>query len=136
MTTALSPQRRRAGRLLSIAVVIYTLVIGVVVLDKENTNPRTDDAEVFANFIGIAPQVDGPILKLYVKDNQFVKKGDLLLEIDERPYAYALGRAKSDRASLEGQIADERRTIAAQNSGVAVAQAGTRDAEANASSLS
>jgi multidrug efflux system membrane fusion protein len=131
MTPESSPQRRTAGRLLSIAVVIYTIVIGFVVLDKENANPRTDDAEVFANLIGIAPQVDGPIAKLYVKDNQFVKKGDLLLEIDERPYAYALEHAKSDRASLEGQIADERRTIAAQNSGVAVAQAGTRDAEAN-----
>jgi multidrug efflux system membrane fusion protein len=131
MTTESSPQKKKMGRFLSIAIVAYTAMIGSVALREVNANPRTDDAELFANFIGIAPQVDGPIAKLYVKDNQFVKKGDLLLEIDERPYAYALEQTKSERGALEGQIADERRTIAAQNSGVAVAQAGTRNAEAN-----
>jgi multidrug efflux system membrane fusion protein len=123
--------QRILGRLVSAVIVLYALVSGLIVLQKTNFNPRTDDAEVFANFIGIAPQVDGPIMKLHVADNQFVKKGDLLLEIDERPYAYALQRAKSEQAALEGQIVDERRTIAAQNSGVAVAQAGSRSAEAN-----
>jgi multidrug efflux system membrane fusion protein len=123
--------KRIAGRLLSTAIVLYTIVISAVSLHKVNASPQTDDAEVFANFIGIAPQVDGPIVKLYVRDNQFVKKGELLLEIDERPYAYALEHAKSERAALEAQIEDERRTIAAQNNGVGVAQAGTRNAEAN-----
>jgi multidrug efflux system membrane fusion protein len=123
--------QRILGRLVSAVIVVYAVVSGLIVLQKTNFNPRTDDAEVFANLIGMAPQVDGPIMKLHVADNQFVKKGDLLLEIDDRPYAYALQRAKSEQAALEGQIADERRTIAAQNSGVAVAQAGSRSAEAN-----
>jgi multidrug efflux system membrane fusion protein len=119
------------GRAASGIIVLYAVLSGLFVFQKANLNPRTDDAEVFANFIGIAPLVDGPIVKLYVADNQFVKKGDLLLEIDDRPYAYALQRAKSERAALEGQIEDERRTIAAQTSGVAVAQAASRSAEAN-----
>jgi membrane fusion protein, multidrug efflux system len=123
--------QRILGRLVSAVIVLYAVVSGLIVLQKTNSQPRTDDAEVFANLIGMAPQVDGPIMKLHVADNQFVKKGDLLLEIDDRPYAYALRRAKSEQAALEGQIADERRTIAAQNSGVAVAQAGSRSAEAN-----
>jgi multidrug efflux system membrane fusion protein len=123
--------QRILGRLVSGVIILYAVVSGVIVLEKTNLNPRTDDAEVFANFIGIAPQVDGPITKLHVADNQFVKKGDLLLQIDERPYAYALRRAISEQAALEGQIADERRTIAAQTSGVAVAQAASRSAEAN-----
>jgi multidrug efflux system membrane fusion protein len=122
---------RVMGRVVSVLIVLYALVSGLIVLQKTNFNPRTDDAEVFANFIGIAPQVDGPIMKLHVADNQFVKKGELLLEIDERPYAYALARAKSEQAALEGQISDERRTIASQNSGVAVAEAASRSAEAN-----
>lgn len=121
----------RRGRIITIGIVVYTVAIGAFALYKANSSPRTDDAEVFANFIGIAPQVDGPIVKLYVKDNQFVKKGDLLLEIDERPYAYALKRAQSESEALEGQIGDERRIIAAKNSGVAVSQAGARNAEAN-----
>ena len=121
----------RTGRVISIGVVAYTVVIGVIALHKASSSPRTDDAEVFANFIGIAPQVDGPIAKLYVKDNQFVKKGDLLLEIEERPYIYAVERAQSDRDALEGQIGDERRIIAAKDSAVAVSRAGVRNSEAN-----
>lgn len=123
--------RRVAGLLLSGAIILYAVISGLVVLGKTNLHPRTDDAEVFANFIGIAPQVDGPIMKLYVRDNQFVKKGDLLAEIDERPYAYALQQSKSEQAVLEGKIIDEQRSIAAQTTGVGVAQAGLRSSEAN-----
>lgn len=127
-----SPETRRSiGRLLSATIILYAIVSSLVVLGKTNLHPRTDDAEVFANFIGIAPQVDGPITKLYVRDNQFVKKGDVLAEIDERPYAYALQHAKSDQAELEGKIVDEQRAIAAQTSGIAVAQAAVLSAEAN-----
>jgi membrane fusion protein, multidrug efflux system len=126
-----SSTQTKAGRLLSLGIVLYTVVISSVALHKANANPRTDDAEVFANFIGIAPQVDGPIAKLYVRDNQFVRKGDLLLEIDDRPYAYALELARSDRDSLEGEISEKSRTIAAEISGVGVAQADSRNAAAN-----
>jgi multidrug efflux system membrane fusion protein len=129
--TGTSPAVRILGRLVSAAIVLYALVTGLLIVQKTSLNPRTDDAEVFANFIGIAPQVDGPIMKLHVADNQFVKKGDLLLEIDARPYAYALQRAISEQAALEGQIVDERRTIASQTSGVAVAEAASRSAQAN-----
>ena len=125
------PKKKRNGWLVSFGVILYTVVIGGVGLHKTNTSPRTDDAEVFANYIGIAPQVDGPIVKLYVKDNQFVKKGDLLLEIDSRPYQYALERALSEKDALEGQITDRGRVIAAETSGVAVSKAGARNAEAN-----
>src|ERR1700757_2330568 len=131
MTTFSIPKKKRHGQIVSVGVIAYTLVIGGVGLHKTNTSPRTDDAEVFANYIGIAPQVDGPIVKLYVKDNQFVKKGDLLLEIDQRPYEYALQHAQSEKDALEGQITDQSRVIAAQTSGVAASRAGARNAEAN-----
>src|SRR5467141_3132781 len=110
--------RKRLGRLISIGIVISAVILGVVVLYRTNYYPRTDDAQVFANFIGIAPQVEGPLVRLNVQDNQFVKKGELLYEIDERPYQYALQRTLSEQAALEGQIADEQRKINALVSGV------------------
>jgi len=70
--------RRLLGRWISIAIVAIAAILGLFVLYHTNYHPRTEDAEVFANFIGIAPQVDGPLIRLNVKDNQFVKKGDLL----------------------------------------------------------
>jgi len=123
--------RPKAIRKLRIAIVSGAIVLGLVVLFEVNRQPRTDDAEVLANFIGIAPQVEGPIVRLNVRDNQFVKQGELLFEIDDRPYQYALENAVSQQAALEGQIGDERRRIAALVSGVSVAQANIQAAQAD-----
>ena len=123
--------RRLLGRWISIAIVAIAAILGLFVLYHTNYHPRTEDAEVFANFIGIAPQVDGPLIRLNVKDNQFVKKGDLLYEIDERPYQYVLESAVSEQATLEGQVTDEQRKIAALVSAVSVAQANIHSMEAN-----
>src|SRR5271170_5114421 len=119
------------GRLLSAAIVIGAVALGLVVLYHVNSYPRTDDAEILANFIGIAPQVEGPILRLNVRDNQLVKQGDLLYEIDDRPFRYALENAVSQQAALEGQISDERRRIAALVSAVSVSQANIQSSEAD-----
>ena len=73
------------------------MLLGALALYRANHYPRTDDATVFANFVGIAPQVDGPIILLSVRDNHFVKKGELLYEVDDRPYQYALETALSEQ---------------------------------------
>jgi len=62
------------GRWISIVFVSGAVILGLAVFYHANQYPRTEDAEVFANFIGIAPQVDGPLIRLNVQDNQFVKK--------------------------------------------------------------
>jgi membrane fusion protein, multidrug efflux system len=122
---------KQLSRWLSIATAVAATVLGLTVLYRYSYYPRTDDAEVFANFIGIAPQVEGPIIHLNVRDNDFVKKGDLLFEIDERPYQYAFERAVSDQATLEGQISDEQRRINALVSAVDVSQANIHSAQAD-----
>ena len=119
------------SRLLSAGIVIAAAVLGLIVLHSTNYYPRTDDAEIFANFIGIAPQVEGRITRLNMRDNQFVKQGELLFEIDDRPYQYALERALSEQAALEGQITDEGRRIAALVSGVSVSQANIQGSQAD-----
>ena len=125
--------RARVGvaRWLSACIVVAAVSLGLLVLHRTNRNPRTDDAEVLANFIGIAPQVEGRIIRLHVRDNQFVKQGELLFEIDKQPYQYALEKAISDQATLEGQIGDERRRIASQVSAVSVAKASIQGAESD-----
>jgi multidrug efflux system membrane fusion protein len=126
-----SPQQKRLGRIVSISIIAAALITGLLVVAETNKYPRTDDAEVFANFIGIAPQVDGPITQLPVQDNAFIKQGNILFQIDSRPYEYALEKAKSDLEMLEGQIGDQRRTIASQVSAVGAAKANTDSAAAN-----
>jgi multidrug efflux system membrane fusion protein len=121
------------GRALSVLIVTGAIALGLVVVHHADYYPRTDDSEILANFIGIAPQVEGPLIRLNVHDNQFVRKGDLLFEIDDRPYRYMLEKAISDQATLEGQVADERRKIAALVSAVSVSEANIHSTEADVS---
>jgi membrane fusion protein, multidrug efflux system len=128
-----SAERRRLylSRGISSVIILCAVITGLLVLRQVAEDPRTDDAEIFANYIGIAPLVSGPITRLNVVDNQLVKQGDRLFEIDDRPYAYALARAKSDQQALQGEIDDERRIIAGKVSGVDVAKAAALSSEAN-----
>lgn len=115
--------RRRIGRRVVIGVAVAAALALLLVVYMINRSPRTDDASVWANYIEIAPEVSGRLVELPVKDNAFVKKGDLLFVIDPRPYEYALEQALSDQKALEEQIIDQRRRIAAQESAVHAADA-------------
>jgi multidrug resistance efflux pump len=56
---------------------------------------RSNDAYVSAHVVNMAAIVSGPLTRIYVKDNQRVKKGDKLIEIDPLPYHYAVAQAKA-----------------------------------------
>ena len=118
-------------RNLRIAIVAAAVLTGMLVVYIVNYYPRTDTAVVFANYIGIAPQVAGPITHFNVRENQYVKAGELLFEIDDRPYRYALEDALSAQQTLEGKIRDTTRTIASQQSGVSASQANISSAQAD-----
>ena len=133
MLTTIDKQSKhtRRGNIVSAIIVSGALVSGVVVLHAVAAYPRTDDAEVTANIIGIAPLVAGPVVQLPVHDNDLVKKGTLLYKIDDRPYLFALQSALAAQAQLEGDIENESRRIASQVSTVEVATAATQNAFAN-----
>ncbi len=115
--------RKWLGRLIGLAVFVGAVVALLQVIEENGRYPRTDDANVRANFIEIAPEVNGRLTQLAVKDNSQVHKGDLLFAIDSRPYEYALQQALADREGLEQQIVDAKRRIAAEGSAVDVARA-------------
>src|ERR1700677_4273949 len=116
----------RYGRVFTAAMVLLAIVGLIAVYLVTTRHPQTDDAEIFANYIGIAPVVEGPILHLNVADNQRVKEGDLLFQIDDRPYKYTVDHTISDQAALEGQIVDEQRRIQAEVHAVSASGAATR----------
>ena len=102
---------RAAGKLKRFFVLILGLaIIGLAVFlslsawEYNERHPRTDDAVSRANLIGIAPRVSGPIIKISVTDNQFVKGGDLLFEIDPADFQLNVDRAKSALNALDQQI--------------------------------
>ena len=113
---ALSPKvdierRKFARRLVSLIVVAGAVIITLYVWGIIERHPRTDDATARANVVGIAPRVSGQILKLNVQDNQAVKEGDVLFEIDPEDYRLVLEKAKAELAALDRQIAQAHSTL-------------------------
>ena len=83
---------------------LVLLVMGWLYLSSFET---TDDAFVEGHIVRISPKVTGTIEKLYVDDNDSVKKGMLLVEIDDRDY-----KARYDQAKATYEMALHRQTSA------------------------
>jgi membrane fusion protein, multidrug efflux system len=129
---AAPPSRSRLGRLIGVAIVAAAVGLAIYVVYYLDQSPRTDDAFARADTIGVAPQVNGRIIRLRARDNQAVAKGDVLFEIDPVPYQHSLDRARAALDSLEKQIGLSRRDVKAQEFGAAAARANIARAEAQA----
>ncbi|MFV3380043.1 MULTISPECIES: HlyD family efflux transporter periplasmic adaptor subunit [Pseudomonas] len=90
---ALKPVLSKA---LTLAVLAVALVLGWFAWDYYTRAPWTRDARVRADVVTLSAEVAGRIIELPVHDNQFVKQGDLLLQID--PARYELAVLHAERA--------------------------------------
>lgn len=86
--------------------------------------PYTQQARVGAFVIPVASEVAGRVIRVNVRNNQDVKAGEVLFEVDSQPYQIAVDRARADLEST-------RRQIGASTAGIASAQANLRAAQAN-----
>ncbi len=98
-------------RIVSLIAVASAVIITLYVWGIIERHPRTDDATARANVVGIAPRVSGQILKLNVQDNQAVKQGDVLFEIDPEDYRLILEKAKAELATVDRQLAQAEDTL-------------------------
>ena len=123
---------KKFGRVLGLGILVIAIGLAAYVVYYLDQSPRTDDAFVRADTIGVAPQVSGRIVSLRVHDNQAVKKGDVLFEIDPIPYQHTLERARAALDSLQKQIGLTQRDVRAQQFGAAAARANIERADAQA----
>ena len=104
------PQDKRASRakLVLLLIVLFAVAGGAThwYLTKEEAS--TDDAYTDGHAIAVAPQVSGTVVALRVSDNQRVKAGDVLLEIDPRSYVAARDQAQGSLDVAEAQLANAR----------------------------
>jgi multidrug efflux system membrane fusion protein len=105
--------RRFLGLMISLIAYAAAALTAMEVARNIRINPRTEDAQVRANVIGVSPQVGGAITAIHVKDNQQVHKGDLLFELDSRPYAAEAEKARAQLALTELEIQAYKDQIAA-----------------------
>ena len=76
----------------------------------------TNDAYVNANIVQISPQVTGKISRMYVTNNQYVKKGQPLFDIDEKPFQLAVNSLEASltvgNAELDNALLTKNRVLA------------------------
>ena len=104
-------RRNFVRKILSLIAVISAVFITLYVWGIIERHPRTDDATARANVVGIASRISGQTIKLNVEDNQAVKKGDVLFEIDPEDYRLVLEKAKAELATVDQQLAQAQDTL-------------------------
>lgn len=105
------------GRIIAVCAIGGAIATGAVALDRLDHAPRTHDAFLFADSIGLAPDVSGRIVALKVRNNQRVRQGETLVEIDPDPFDMKLRQARAQVAALQAQIELTTRQVAAQSLG-------------------
>jgi multidrug resistance efflux pump len=89
--------------LATLAILLVAVIVSIVAWDQYVTTPWTRDGSVRVQVASIAPQVSGQITQVWITDNQFVKKGDFLYQIEPFDFDVTL---RTSRALLEEREAD------------------------------
>lgn len=89
---------------------------------------HTDDAQIEKKMNPIIPRVPGYISKVYVKDNDFVKKGDTLFTIDQRDYQLKIDEASAALLGAESQYESAKADIGSANASISVSDANMKSA--------
>jgi len=96
------------ARIISYAVTLIIIALsalaGLTLYRQYLANPWTRDGQVRANVVGIAPRVSGPLVRVAVHDNQQVRKGDLLFEIDPSDFAAQVDVANGQLLNAEANL--------------------------------
>lgn len=132
------PQSRRRGILVAVVVVIVLVALGV--WWRSTFSEDTDDAQVNGHLIQVSSRIAGQVLKVYVNENQYVKAGDTIAELDPKDYQVAVENAEAALASAKANAAaagvavpiltvNTGSTLSSANVDVSSAQSGVLQAE-------
>jgi membrane fusion protein, multidrug efflux system len=97
------PSSRPKGpnRLIILLAAVALLVIGFFLWRYFSSYESTDDAQVDVHLFPVSARISGYVIAVHVGDNQYVHKGDLLVEIDPTDYKVAVDQAKANLANAE-----------------------------------
>ena len=128
------PRNRKVKFKLIVGAVVSVVLVAVIFYYLRFVAPyeSTDDAFIDGYVTLISPRVPGQIQRLLVTDNQEVKEGDVLVEIDPRDYEARLAQARADLAVAHSQSDQSQAQVKASEAKVAQAQAAVIAAEAEA----
>ncbi|WP_338667610.1 HlyD family secretion protein [Pseudodesulfovibrio methanolicus] len=107
---------RKTLLVLGPVVLVLAVVLGYPLYVRIMTHESTDDAFVEAHVVSMSPRVAGHVAEVPVHDNQWVEKGDLLVQVDRRPFEVALDVAKARLQSADAARQEAEAEVAAARS--------------------
>ena len=122
--------RRGLGGLISVVVLLGVVALVVLTWAQLDARPRTNDGFLEADIVHMASDVSGRIVDLRVKDNQYVRHGEVLFVIDPEPYQFRVDLAAARLRSLQAQLAVDANQVASQGSKANAAETSTRASQA------
>jgi membrane fusion protein, multidrug efflux system len=117
-----------------------TLFLGLIIVSgsygvykylHSMSHELTDDAQIEKRMNPIIPRVSGYVDKVYVKDNDFVKKGDTLFTIDQRDFKIKIEEANATFIGAEGSFEVAKADSGGANASIAVSDANVQSAAGN-----
>ncbi|MBB3261238.1 RND family efflux transporter MFP subunit [Paraburkholderia bannensis] len=96
--------RNIIGFIATAIIFVVAILVGRALWVHYMDEPWTRDGRVRAEVVNIAPDVSGAVVELPVKDNQFVHKGDLLMQIDPSHYQIAVEQAEAAVAARKAEL--------------------------------
>ena len=138
---ALPRPRNKRRPFVVLAAVVGTVLAAVGVYTLATAGQEdTDDAQITSDVVPVATRVAGQVVAVRIEENQVVKKGDLLAEIDEADYAARVRQAEAELSSADAQAksADAQVQVvrASSRGGFASAQAAVSGSSVGVSSAS
>lgn len=96
--------RKPKARLVMVGLLLAAVVGGGLVYRARLGTESTDDAQIEGRVVSVAARVSGQVVRVLVKDNQLVRAGDVLVELDARELTARLAAARADQASAHAQL--------------------------------
>lgn len=125
-----APKRRGLPRHILIAAGVVVVFVIAVVIFSQRGKESTDDAFIEGHVMQIAPQVAGAISNVLVEDNQQVKAGDLLVELDPRENQAVYNQAKANVDSAVAKLGQAEAQLASTQAALQEAQSDIEEARA------
>jgi membrane fusion protein (multidrug efflux system) len=130
-----SPLRRIIVLLVVLGILSVAGIVGVNYWLNARQYEGTDDAFIDGHVIPISPQIAARVLVVHMVDNQTVKAGDVLIELDKTDYQVALDQKRAVEASMRGKLDEAKTRIAVEQADVGQAQAELDAARTNATNM-
>jgi membrane fusion protein, multidrug efflux system len=131
-----SPRKKRRVPIKWVLIAVVVLLVagffGFRYWQYASTHESTDDAYTTNHLHQISPRINGTVQRVLVDDNERVKAGQVLVELDPRDYEVSLRQAQADLNAAEAAVAQGEAQLQVAKANVGQAQANQASAQANA----